>query len=164
VDEKVKLLQDVPFFKDVSDSDLKQLSAAMVRHEFNAGDDLAKAFAGVPFCLVQTGKVFAANVRGSQAAAQSEALVGPGGSFGEESLESKRTTLTNVTAFTGGVAFTIDHESFEKVFGDIARLKGVCADKKTLVSAKHAWNIQCNYKCLEMLTLFPFTTSRGSKP
>jgi glutamine cyclotransferase len=110
----------------------------MVRHEFNAGDDLAKAFSGVPFCLVQTGKVFAADIRVSrQEAAQKQALVGPGGSFGEESLVSKKSNLTNITAFTSGVAFTIDHESFEKVFGDIGRLKRVCTDKKTLVSAKH---------------------------
>jgi CRP-like cAMP-binding protein len=161
VSEKIKLLHDVPFFKNVSDSDLKQLSSAMVRHEFNAGDDLAKTFAGVPFCLVQTGKVFAADVRGSQ---NQKALVGPGGSFGEESLDKKKPPLTNITAFTSGVAFTIDHESFEKVFGDIGRLKGVCADKKTLVSTNHVWNIIYNAKCLEMLTMFPSTPSRRSRP
>jgi CRP-like cAMP-binding protein len=164
VDERIKLLHDVPFFKNVSDSDLKQLSAAMVRHEFKAGDDLAKAFAGVPFCLVQTGKVFAADVRGSQTAAQHQGLVGPGGSFGEESLVSQKPKQTNITAFSSGVAFTIDHESFEKVFGDIGRLKDICDDKKTLVSTMHVWNILYNSKCLEMLTMFPSTTSRGSTP
>ncbi|KAG7354729.1 serine/threonine protein kinase [Nitzschia inconspicua] len=122
VSARMKLLKDVPFFKDADEQDLAQLSTAMVPHVFEANDNLTSAFKEMPFCLIQEGSV----------STSSAGNVGPGASFGEEGLEDKGQVGTIVTAVTDGVAYTIDRPSFEKVFGDMGQLAQKSSDKKIL--------------------------------
>jgi hypothetical protein len=124
-EEKLKLLKSVPMFKDLDKIDLLQLSHAMVQHTFNEGDNLSTIFKEAPFCLVQEGLVVA-----------TDATIGPGESFGEEAFTKEREVARHdVKATSDGVAFTIDRESFEKVFGDYSRVSLKHQDKQTLVSA-----------------------------
>jgi cAMP-dependent protein kinase regulator len=153
-DERTKLLRTVPFFKDVDESDLRQLSSAMVPHIFKKGDNLAKTFDEVPFCLVQEGDVVATDsLSGNNACVES---------FGEEALSKKEASMNHITALSDGVAFTIDRESFEKVFGDMNRLTRKSTDKKILVSTTHVWS---KVSLQHQRRLIAFSIYRGrSKP
>jgi CRP-like cAMP-binding protein len=122
VSARMKLLKEVPFFKDADEADLAQLSTAMVAHVFEAKDNLTSTFKEMPFCLIQEGSV----------STTSAGNLGPGGSFGEESLENKGHVAKTVIALTDGVAYTIDRPSFEKVFGDMGQLAQKSSDKKIL--------------------------------
>jgi CRP-like cAMP-binding protein len=122
VSARIKLLRNVPFFKDAAEPDLEQLSAAMVPHVFQENDNLTDTFKEAPFCLIQEGSVTS---DGSK--------YGPGGSFGEENLTTnKGLGVPSVTAVTDGVAYTIDRNSFERVFGDMNRLAKKSLDKQIL--------------------------------
>ena len=122
-EEKTKLLRSVPMFKDVDESDLKQLSAAMVPINFKKGENLSNTFRDAPFCLVQQGSVVA-----------TDATIGPGQSYGGNSMKKhKEANKFEVAAESDGVVFTIDRESFDKVFGDFDRLSNKFRDKETLV-------------------------------
>ncbi|KAL3922860.1 MAG: hypothetical protein SGILL_001979 [Bacillariaceae sp.] len=122
VSARVKLLKDVPFFKDAAEADLAQLSTAMVAHVFKTNDNLTNAFKDMPFCLIQEGSV----------TTTASGKMGPGGSFGEENLESGGHVASSVSARSDGVAYTIDRPSFEKVFGDMNQLAKKSQDKKIL--------------------------------
>jgi CRP-like cAMP-binding protein len=122
VSTRMKLLKDVPFFKDADEQDLAQLSTAMVAHVFNAKDNLTDAFKDMPFCLIQEGSVTTA----------ASGKMGPGGSFGEDNLQGGAHVASSVTAVTDGIAYTIDRPSFEKVFGDMNQLAQKSHDKKIM--------------------------------
>jgi CRP-like cAMP-binding protein len=123
-EEKVKLLKTVPLFQHLNDIDLAQLSNAMVPHEFKKGENVTKRFREMPFCIIQKGSVVA-----------TDKDMGPGQSIGEEALSGKdKPAKMNATATSDGLAFTIDSESFKKVFGDFERLKRKNEDEKALVS------------------------------
>jgi CRP-like cAMP-binding protein len=119
---KLKLLQSVEVFKNLDETDLRQLASAMVPHQFKKGENLSSTFAEAPFCLVQQGSVSATDV-----------AIGPGESFGEKSLIAQENKRYEVKAMSDGMAFTIDRESFEKVFGDFDRVSMKYRDKQTLV-------------------------------
>jgi CRP-like cAMP-binding protein len=121
-EEKLKLLQSVEVFKNLDETDLRQLASAMTPHQFNIGQNLTSTFAEAPFCLVQQGSVSATDVP-----------IGPGESFGEKYLIAKENKRYEVKALSDGTAFTIDRESFEKVFGDFDRVSMKYRDKQTLV-------------------------------
>lgn len=122
--EKVKLLKTVPLFKDLDDVDLALLSTAMVPHEFEQGENITKRFREMPFCIIQKGSVVA-----------TDKDVGPGQSMGEGALSgNEKPAKMNAIAASDGLAFTIDTESFKKVFGDFERVKRKHEDQKALVS------------------------------
>jgi cAMP-dependent protein kinase regulator len=123
-EEKTKLLRSVPIFKDVDETDLRQLSRAMVPHNFKKGENLSKTFKDAPFCLVQQGTVMA-----------TDTTIGPGESFGEKTLKQKEAPKFDVAATSDGTVFTIDRESFDRVFGDFSRLSRKFGDKQALVSS-----------------------------
>jgi len=124
-DEKLKLLQSVEVFSNLDESDLRQLGSAMVPHRFYKGDNLSATFTEAPFCLVQQGSVTATDVQ-----------IGPGQSFGEESIFSSRKKAVEIVAMSDGLAFTIDRGGFEKVFGDFDRVSMKYQDRQTLVSQR----------------------------
>eukprot|EP00529_Nitzschia_sp_RCC80_P007607 CAMPEP_0113505380 /NCGR_PEP_ID=MMETSP0014_2-20120614/35280_1 /TAXON_ID=2857 /ORGANISM="Nitzschia sp." /LENGTH=1388 /DNA_ID=CAMNT_0000400677 /DNA_START=238 /DNA_END=4401 /DNA_ORIENTATION=- /assembly_acc=CAM_ASM_000159 len=122
VGDRMKLLKKVHFFKDADETDLAQLASAMVPHIFKQKEDLSSTFKDSPFCLIEEGSV----------TSPSETTVGKGGSFGEENLVGKNAGASTVIALTDGIAYTIDRQSFEKVFGDMNRLALKSADKNIL--------------------------------
>jgi len=126
--EKVKLLKSVDMFKDLDDSDLAQLSEAMVARKFRKGENITRKFKEMPFCIIQKGSVVATDVE-----------VGPGQSFGENALqavEDQEPAKVSALAKTAGLAFTIDPASFRKVFGDYDRLKRKNEEQKALLTVR----------------------------
>ncbi|MGK3738635.1 MAG: CRP-like cAMP-binding protein, partial [Bacillariaceae sp.] len=112
ISTRMALLNKIPFFKYAEEIDLIQLSAGMEAHAFDADDNLSASFKDSPFCLIQEGSV-TSFADGS--------INGPGFSYGEDIL-SRTSTVPKVLALTDGVAYTIDRQNFEKLFGDMNRL------------------------------------------
>eukprot|EP00934_Nitzschia_sp_Nitz4_P009437 Nitzschia sp. Nitz4//scaffold22_size323478//102097//107031//NITZ4_000519-RA/size323478-processed-gene-0.454-mRNA-1//-1//CDS//3329542971//9427//frame0 len=139
-EEKLALLQSVDIFKKLDESDLRQLGDAMVPHRFNEGDNLSATFMESPFCLVQRGSVTATDMQ-----------VGPGESFGAQSLLANDSPKYEVRALSDGLAFTIDRESFEKVFGDFDRVSLKYRDKQTLASIRQIRAAKLEDEQLDML-------------
>ena len=112
ISTRMELLNKIPFFKYAEEIDLIQLSAGMAAHAFDADDNLSASFKDSPFCLIQEGSV-TSFADGS--------INGPGFSYGEDNL-SQASAVAKVIALTDGVAYTIDRQNFEKLFGDMNRL------------------------------------------
>ena len=111
---KLELLKAVPTFKGLDEVELRHLGHAMVALPFKKGENLSKAFRKRAFCLVQQSSIEVKHPRPQ-----------PG-----TSKKPKKV----VTALADGLAFTIDHEAFAKVFGNYNRESFKKDDKEILVS------------------------------
>ena len=112
--EKLELLKAVPTFKGLDEVELRQLGHAMVALPFKKGDNLSKAFRKRAFCLVQQSSIEVTHPPPEPGATKKPKKV--------------------VTAMADGLAFTIDHEPFAKVFGNYNRESFRKDDKEILVS------------------------------
>eukprot|EP00536_Pseudo-nitzschia_multiseries_P007371 jgi/Psemu1/195511/e_gw1.173.54.1 len=109
---RAALLKSVPVFREVDEADLTQLSAAMNAHVFQADDNLSNLFQNSHFCLIQHGSV---------TSFEDGSISGPGAAFGESNI-TRGEVAPKIVALTDGVAYTIDRQNFDRVFGDMSRL------------------------------------------
>jgi len=114
-EEKIELLKAVPKLKDLDQEELRQLAHALVSVPFKKDDNLTQVFKNRAFCLVD---------------APSIDVTYPPPAPGKKKSKKK------VTALKDGLAFTIDHEAFAKVFGNYNRASFKKTDKEILAEVK----------------------------
>jgi cGMP-dependent protein kinase len=120
--EKTKLLEAMECFKGVDHDDLRRLSEAMVAVVYKEGDVLCqKDYANPPLFVVQEGELMVTDVN-IGATKYNQVKMGHGDHFGEKSLGMDDSYFGTATALTKGLAYSIDRETFQKVFGDLSRL------------------------------------------
>jgi cAMP-dependent protein kinase regulator len=132
--DKRVLLEGVPFFKDLDETDLGRLADAMIPRRFAVDEFLAKK--GDPadtFCIVQEGKVRATDLDVGQTRYQDSDL-GPGEHFGERALIKDEPREANFRGKTKGVVLAINKDQFHEILGDFSDLIHKSQDKKRLVS------------------------------
>jgi cAMP-dependent protein kinase regulator len=134
--EKAKLLEAMECFKDVGKDDLRRLSEAMVAVVYKEGDVLShKDDKNPPFCVVQEGEIKVTDVNlGDMKYHQMN--LSEGDSFGDLSIsmDLDNYSFGTATAVSKGLAYSIDRETFQKIFGNLSKLVIKSLDKKKLVS------------------------------
>jgi cAMP-dependent protein kinase regulator len=134
--QKAKLLEAMECFKDVGKDDLRRLSDAMVAVVYKEGDVLShKDDKNPPFCVVQEGEIKVTDVN-LGATKYHQMNLSEGASFGDLSIsmDLNKHSFGTATAASKGLAYSIDRETFQKIFGSFSRLVIKSLDKKKLVS------------------------------
>lgn len=138
--DKIALVQNVDFLKNLTSLDIKKLCAVMTPRVFKEGDLIVKkGDIGDAFYIIQEGNVLVKDISVGTSVYDDQTL-GPGEYFGERSLATSEPRAANVVGLNNGVAFSIDRGTFEKVLGkmsdvimraqDARRLAGVPVLKK----------------------------------
>jgi CRP-like cAMP-binding protein len=134
--ERTELLQTVSFLKDLTQTDLKKLSAAMTPLVFEKDQALVtKGEMGDAFYLIQEGQVLIKDVSVGTTSYKDQTL-GPGEYFGEQALATLEPQTADVVGLTGGIAFSIDRITFEKVLGNMSRIILRAQDTRKLLGIK----------------------------
>ena len=114
-------------------SRLKKLSATLAARVFEEGEVLCqKGEVSPPFCIVKEGSLVLTDAEVGSTKVDSR-NIGPGDHFGEEYLISGVPCPGNIRATSKGVAYYINRETFEKIFGGLNKLVLASVEKRKLV-------------------------------
>jgi cAMP-dependent protein kinase regulator len=131
--DKKALLEGVSFLQALDPTDINKLVHTMIPRVFDAGEYLVrKGEDGDTFYVIQEGKIRVTDITVGSTDYEDQTL-GPGDYFGERALVTKEPRTANCIGSTKGIALTIDHETFEKVVGNLASLTTKCEDRRKLV-------------------------------
>ena len=131
--DKRRLLQGIPFLKDLDETDIEKLADAMVPRRFQVGEVLAqKGSEMATFFVILEGKVRVTDIDEGQTRYENYDL-GSGDYFGEKALVKEEPLAANFAGKTKGMVLTIDKEQFNDVLGDFSQLISKSQDKKRLV-------------------------------
>ena len=135
-DVTMNLLNNIEFLQNVPLSVKENLARVMVPFPFNKGDHiLQKGIMDCPWYVIERGTVLASNLEhGYQ-----DFCFHEGQCFGERAIMADAPAIGDVYAETAGVGFTVDHDTFKTLIGnvlgsntniisrqqDVAKLKGI---------------------------------------
>jgi CRP-like cAMP-binding protein len=132
--EKMELLQKVPFLQDLDPQDLHKLADAMVPKLFMKGAYLmTKGEEGDVFYVIQEGKVKATDISVGNRKYE-DMVIETGGYLGERALLLKEPRAASCIAMTDVHTLTIDKDTFLKVLGEYTSLVLKSQDRTKLVS------------------------------
>lgn len=141
--EKKKLLKSVDFVKEMDRIDLRRLGMAMIPKQFQAGEYLVKkGDVGDAFYILKEGEVKVNNISVG-AKTFDDVRLKAGDYFGERALVTNEPRAANVVAATGGLVFSIDRETFEKILGKFSRIIMKAQDRRILVSCSVLKEASC---------------------
>lgn len=132
-DEKINLLNQVPFLKDLAESERMKLASVMTPKPFHKDELLIeKGTSPDVFWIIHKGTVSVTDI-GTGTVHYEDVTIGPGQTMGEATLATNRPQYCNATALEDGMAFVIDKSTFETVLGDFQGLILRSMDRKKLV-------------------------------
>lgn len=131
--EKMELLRQVDFLKDLDPQDVHKLSAAMKPRSFKQGTTIVKkGDEGDVFYVIRSGKAKATDITAGGTKYEDIEL-GEGRHFGERALVTNEKRAANVVALTDCKTLTIDKKTFLQVLGDYGSLVMRKQDRLKLV-------------------------------
>jgi CRP-like cAMP-binding protein len=117
-DEKVKLLRNIPFLKDLADSEIRKLSDVMTPYKFTKDEVLfKKGDQGDNFYIVEEGILVAKNIGVGQSKYE-DLEIKPGSYAGERAIITGEARAADLIAKTDGMAFVINKDTFAEVLGN----------------------------------------------
>jgi CRP-like cAMP-binding protein len=118
-DEKIKLLRNIPFLKDLADSEIDKLADVMTPFKFTKDQVLfRKGDMGNNFYIVDEGTLVAKNIAVGQSTYEDMEL-GPGAYAGERAIITGESRAADLVAKTDGMAFVINKDTFASVLGNL---------------------------------------------
>jgi CRP-like cAMP-binding protein len=134
--EKVSLLRNVDFLKDLNDADIEKMTRVMTPRVFRKDEVLVqKGERGDAWYVVAEGNVLVKDICVGSTVYEDQTL-GPGEYFGERALITGEKRVANVVALNKGVAFSIDRDTFEKAVGKMSKLVLKAQDTRRLAGVK----------------------------
>ena len=137
VSDVVKILKEVPYFKDLGTEKLNKIAANLHVKHFAGGEIIFKSSDKdwVPrFCIIQEGKIHVSDVQGGGAEYR-DITFGPGEFFGDAGIVTGKPLMATVKAESDVTILSMTRETFIRVVGEnVAELAQLHLDKKKLVS------------------------------
>lgn len=132
---KLELLRNVPFLKDLEAKDLNKMIGTTTPRTFKEGEYLVrKGEEGDALYIIQEGRVKVTEISiGGQT--YEDQVLSKGEYFGERALMTQEPRAANCIAATDGIALTVEAETFQTVMGNLTNLITKATDRRKLVRA-----------------------------
>lgn len=119
VDQKMKLLRNVPFLHDLAELEIMKLADVMTPYKFTKDQVIfKKGDVGDNFYIVEEGTLLAKNIGLGQSKYE-DMEIGPGAYAGERAIITGDARAADLIAMTDGMAFIINKDTFAEVLGKL---------------------------------------------